>query len=282
MSRQSDTDGRSGLSEVKHRLSKTTNRLQRHIEAIRNREMTPPGFEHLRRPSPGLRDAGTQVDHTRTSRLQTLDYPVQGKLQTSPVDRVGYAEWEPAESLYIAIIVGPDDLHSGLLRDQLGEQRRQRHDALVYRWQGEFSLDVIGFDAIDHKSDRGSGRVDLVLLSDRLLGMAERSSVRDLERIALQTRLRFRDSYIVGLLSNGVDSELLPHAFYSVERKARAKGLTVFDQHLPRELDQDRVTRLLVSFARSRRYAGDRSVWLTPSLGGVPLPIAKEDVPPGR
>lgn len=274
------------LSEVKRRLTKTTNRLQRHIQAIRNQEIPPPGFDYLNKPSPGLPDRETRFDRHRVSRLQTLDYPAQGKLQTplqaSPVTRVGYAEWEPAESLYIAIIVGPDDLDSGVLRDQLRDQRRQRHDAMVYRWQGDFTLDVIGFDAIDHKSDRLSGRVDLVLLSDRILGgAAERASVRDLERIALQTRLQFHDSYLVGLIGDDGAAEMMKHAFHSVERKARTKGLTVFDQHLPREVDQDRVTRLLVSYAKSRRYAADRSVWLTPDIGDVPLPIPKEDAPAG-
>lgn len=249
--------------------------------------MQTHNFEYHKSPADGLRGGETRIDRQRVSRMLTLDYPVQGKLQSvplaEPMARVGYAEWEPAESLYVAIIVGPDDLNSGVLRNQLRDQRRQRHDALVYRWQGAFTLDVIGFDAIDHKSDRGSGRVDLVLLSDGILGGAvQRVPARDLERIALQTRLQFKESYIVGLMGDGGVEAPMSHAFHSVERKARLKGLTVFDQHLSPEMDQDRVTRLLVSFARSRRYAGDRSVWLTPSIGDVPLPIAKEDVPPGR
>jgi len=286
MTRPSPAGGCSELIEVKRRLSKTTNRLQRHIQAIRNQEIPPPGFHYRQTPTEGLPDRETRVDSRRVGRLQTLDYPVQGKLQkplgAGLLTRVGYAEWEPAESLYIAIIVGPDDLDSGGLRDQLRDQRRQRHDAMVYRWQGDFTLDVIGFDAIDHKSDRITGRVDLVLLSDRILGGArEQASVRELERIALQTRLQFRDSYIVGLIGDDSAAVGVNHAFHSVERKARSKGLTVFDQHLPREVDQDRVTRLLVSFAKSRRYAADRSVWLTPDLGDVPLPIPKEDISPG-
>jgi hypothetical protein len=278
------------LSEVKRRLSKTTNRLQRHIEAIRNQEVHPGAFvagedfvlgrgggeTWLRRRAGAPTAAG--------ARTNTLDYPIQGKLQTVPAQRVGYVEWEPAESLYIAILVGPDDLDSGTLRDQLRNQRRQRHDAIVYRWQGEFTLDVIGFDAIDLKADRESGRVDLVLMSDRLLGNRSGPAVsRELERIALQTRFRFRDSYLVGLMSDPADTvpDPMAHPFHGVERKARAKGVTVFDQHVPRELDHRRLTRLLVSFAKSRRYAPDRNVWLTPEFGDAPLPIPKEDVSPG-
>lgn len=265
---QPAANGLHELSRVRLRLTKTTNRLQRHVAAIRNGEITPGGFEcHARRPDP----------------RPTLDYPTQGKLQTPPATCVDCAEWEPAESLRIAIIVGPDELASGLLRNQLSAQRRQRHDALVYRWQGEFTLDVIGFDAIDPKANRHGGHVDLVLLSDWILGQqVGQGTLRELERIALQTRFRFRDSYVVGLITDPDASDLEHHAFYSVERKARTKGMVVFDQVLVGPVSQSTVTGLLVSYGRSRRYAGDRSVWLTPDLGDKPLPIPKEDVPAGR
>lgn len=282
----SPSGGPAELSRVKCRLSKTTNRLQRHIEAIRNHEVAPGAYDHPGDSLESIPGLETRFDRERVSRLRTLDYPVQGKLlapvQPVPASRVGYAEWEPAESLYIAIIVGAEDLDSGVLRDQLRSQRRQRHDAMIYRWQGEFTLDVIGFDAIDHKSDRLSGRVDLVLLSDRILGQdVGRVPVRELERIALQTRLQFRSSYIVGLLSEGDITTLMGHAFQTVEQKARLKGVTVFDQLLPLTLEQERISRLLVAYAKSRRYDAERSVWLTPHLGDVPLPIPKEDAPPG-
>jgi len=208
-----------------------------------------------------------------------MDYPAQGKLQNEPVPCVQCADWEPAECLRIAVIVGRDELASGKIRNHFGSRRRQRHDALVYRWQGEFTLDVIGFDAIDPLADRDHGRVDMVILSDWVLGeQVGRSPVRDLERIALQTRLRFRDSYIVGLMTDPSGSDLEDHAFHSVERKARTKGMVVFDQVIAGPVHERRVTRLLVSYGKSHRYAAGRSVWIVPPDGDTPLPIPKEDL----
>ncbi len=286
VSRQSPVGRHGELTNIKRRLRKTTSRLQRHIEAIRNKQIQPGDYHYENEAAIALPGVDTPVDLHRVSRLRTMDYPVQGKLQTALPSAshkgLDYAEWEPAESLYVAILVGPDDLNSGVLREKLRTHRRQKHDAMVYRWHGEFTLDVVGFDAIDHKSDRLSGRVDMVLLSDRLLvGGAGATSVRELERVALQTRIRFRDSYIIGLLSEGSPADMMTHPFHSVERKARAKGVTVFDHHLAYDVDQERITRLLVAYAKSRRYAADRNVWLTPDLGDVPLPIPKEDAPAG-
>jgi hypothetical protein len=288
----SSRDGRVELSRVRLRLTKTTGRLNRHVEAIRNREITPSGLAIQGRSSstgPGYTDpaltgsVGVDPDLAQhySNPRPTLDYPAQGKVQTLPAGCMSCADWEPAERLRVAIVVGRDELTSGMIRNHFGRQRRQRHDALVYRWQGEFTLDVIGFDAIDPDVGRNLGRVDLVLLSDWILGpKVGRAPVRDLERIALQTRLRFRDSYIVGLMADPDGSDLKSHAFHSVERKARSKGIVVFDQVLPSQVSPERITRLLVSYGRSHRYTADRSVWITPADGDGPVPIRKEDLSP--
>lgn len=268
------------LSEVVDKVSRSTARLEKRMVAIRASDTTLRGVGDNQRATSELSGVpGNRLDDY-ASPLSTLEYPAQGKLQPPAASsQIDYNDWEPAESLRIAIIVGEKELGSGMLRNQFSALRRQRHDALVYRWQGDVTLDFIGFDAIDCNGDQRSDRVDLVLLSDQVLGPCIGGNTRrELERLALQIRFKLRDSYVVSICADDRSAGLDGHPFISVESKAREQGMIVFDDRLFGEIRQADITRMLIDFARSPRYTRDRCVWITTEIDGVPLPIPKQDV----
>jgi hypothetical protein len=211
----------------------------------------------------------------------TREYPTQGKLEEKPSATVEYAEGEPAEILKIAIVVGPDELASGILRNQFTSLRGQRHEALVYRWQDALTFDVIAFDLVDYDAPGGASRIDLLLLSDQIFGPTLRAQdVADIEKAALSARLKFPDVYLVGVSQDSEAKSDPKHPFATVERKAASKGLQVFDDKLFGLITQDGITGLLLGFARSDRYGPERSVWSVSPEDDIPLPVAKSELDP--
>ncbi|MFH2008901.1 MAG: hypothetical protein ABI333_20095 [bacterium] len=222
--------------------------------------------------------AGSTSSSPDSAPALTREYPAQGKLADKPCASVEYTDWEPAESLNIAIVVGPDELASGILRNQFTTLRGQRHEALVYRWQDNQTFDVIAIDLRNHGA-ADTVRIDILMLSDQILGPAPRGAgARELERAALAARLRFPDTYLVGVSQDSSKRSLLQHPFSTVEHKARKRAVKVFDERLVGLVTQDTVTGLLVAYARSDRYAPERCVWAISPQDGVPLPVPKSEL----
>ena len=157
--------------------------------------------------------------------------------------------------------------------------RKQPHEAMIYRWQGSFTLDLIGFDAIDHQADRHSGRVDVLLMTDRCCGLSLQGDVtRDLERAVLEARFKFPEAFLVGLSQDITLGDLQGHPFNSITEKARGRNVQIFDHRLIGDVGESQITDLLVAFGKSIKYTPQRSVWYQSPKSTVSIPIAKEDI----
>ncbi len=239
----------------------------RMLEDIRNRERPSycgASLTGAQQPSVGLYRSSLNRAHYSDNAASVAfpSSPSPKKQESCSSSALSCKQFAPAESLFIVIIVGAHELAGGLLRSYFSTPRNQRHSAEVRKWKGESTLVHILRAVAEHDNGCHSPSIDLLLISDNLYRSTYAAeNVCGLERAALHARLLFPATFLVALRRPGHKLSGYKHPFRSVEIKARAHGIQVFDHHLSGVITPEEVHRTLCAYAASSNYGGWRKVW---------------------
>lgn len=269
------------LGRVARRLRRATERLERRMAELRRIE-APSDLATEVNPSmtenPG-EESEPPVERTLTSESysreesdlprsvalgqialarprSTLDPMKPRDGAEFPDERTRASLRKSSGPLFIALLLGAEEQDCSLIHRLFLEEREPKHQVNMYRWQGDLTLDQIGFDAIDPDAGRADGQPDLLIISDRLAGpLSCAAASRTLQEAALRARLLFPRVYLVALYSGGSGADPSNHPFSQLEEKTRLHDLPLFDDHLIGEVTPQRISRLLTSrvlFCRAR------------------------------